>query len=112
MHVRCKLFATLLLVCTSVSAQFRTVQLAHEIPLSEFFAPVTQNGVLNYRACSECAALRSRLTVKTRYIINDQDVALPEFRARLVALREREDRILTVLQHLETNTVTLVSIRL
>ena len=112
MHIRISLFAALLMLCVSVSADFRTRQLAHEIPLSEFVAPVTQNGILSYRACAECDAMSSRLTVATRYVINNQDVDLPEFRSRLVGLDERETRILTVLQHLETNTVTLVSIRL
>ena len=112
MHIRFSIFATLLIVSTAVSAEFRTKQLAHEVPLSEFVAPVTQNGILNYRACANCDSLSSRLTVATRYIINNQDVALPEFRSRLVGLDERETRILTVLQHLETNTVTLVSIQL
>jgi hypothetical protein len=112
MQIRITVAAALLLTCATAFAQFKTTQLAHEVPLSEFVVPVTQNGILNFRLCADCESISSTLTSETRYIINRQDVELSEFRNRLAVVRERSTRILTVLQKLDTNTVTLVSIQL
>lgn len=112
MQFRIKLAMAILLFSTTAVAQFRTVELAHEIPLSGFVVPVTQNGNLNFRACPDCTAFSARLTPNTRYVINKEDLSLQEFRTRLSNVRNREDRIITVLQHLETNTVTRISIKL
>ena len=112
MQIRITLATVLLMIAATAQAQFMTVELAHEVPLSEFVVPVTQNGNLNFRSCADCKSFSSRLTPSTRYIINAQDVELQEFRKRVTAARSGRERTLTVLQHLETNTITLVEIQL
>jgi len=112
MQIRITIAAALLLTCATAFAQFRTTQLAHEVPLNGFVVPITQNGILNFRVCENCEGISSKLTPETRYIINRQDVELSEFRSRLSVVRERGNRTLTVLQKLDTNTITLVSIQL
>ena len=112
MRIRITITAVLVLLCTSVSAQFMTVELAHEVPLSEFVVPVTQNGTLNFKQCADCKTFSARLTPSTRYVINDAQVELQEFRKQITAIRNRGNKTVTVLQHLETNTVTLIEIRI
>jgi hypothetical protein len=108
MQIRITIAAVLVLLCTSVSAQFMTVELAHEVPLNEFVIPVTQNGTLNFRECSDCKSFSARLTPNTQYIINGNQVELSEFRKQVTAARSRSNRSVTVVQHLETNTVTSI----
>lgn len=112
MQIRPTIAAVLLLLCTSVSAQFVTVELAHEVPLTEFVVPVTQNGTLNFRECEGCTSYSARLTPSTIYIVNGNRVELAEFRTQVNAARSRENRSVTILQHLETNTVTSIRIKI
>ena len=112
MKIRITIATAFMLMCAAVSAQFMTVELAHEVSLSEFVVPVSQNGSLNFRACSDCKSFTARLTPRTRYIINNKDVELQEFRQRLGGVHNRDEHALTILQHLETNTVTYISISL
>jgi len=114
MQIRNTIAAALILVLmsVSVSAQFRTIELAHEVPLTEFVVPVTQNGMLSFRSCADCESFSSRLTPNTLYVINKQPVSLQEFRKQVTSVSDRNNYYLTVVQHLETNTVTKVSIKL
>lgn len=114
MQTRTPIAAAVLLILISVSAiaQFRTIELAHEVPLTEFVVPVTQNGTLTFRGCPDCESFSSRLTPKTLYVINKQPVTLQEFRKQVTGVSDRSRYFLTVVQHLETNTVTKVSIKL
>ena len=114
MQIRTTIAAALMLMLMSVSvtAQFRTIELAHEVPLTEFVVPVTQNGTLNFRACAGCQSVSSRLTPNTLYVINKQEVSLHEFRKQVTSVGDRSEYYLTIVQHLETNTITKVSIRL
>ena len=50
------------------------------------------------------------MTPQTRFLINEQDVDLKEFRERVLALGRSDEHVLTVLQHVEKNTVTFISI--
>jgi len=104
--------ALLILISVAAAAQFRTIELAHEVPLTEFVVPVTQNGTLTFRGCPDCEAFSSRLTPNTLYVINKQPVTLQEFRKQVTSVSDRNEYYLTVVQHLETNTVTKVSIKL
>ena len=90
--------------------QFQVVELAHEVPLSEFVVPVTRNGNLTFRSCADCKTFTSRMTPQTRYIVNDRDVELAEFRAQVLPLGRSADQYITILQHLEKNTITFISI--
>lgn len=114
MQIRIAIAAALIIMLMSVSvgAQFRTIELAHEVPLTEFVVPVTQNGMLSFRGCEECESFSSRLTPNTLYVINKQPVSLQEFRKQVTSVGDRSKYYLTVVQHLETNTVTKVSIKL
>lgn len=112
MRNRTIIAAALILFCAGASAQFKTIELAHEIDLADFVVPVTTSGVVNIRVCETCESIKSRLTPNTRFVINKQNVGLQEFRSRLAAVRDRSSRSLTILQHLETNTVTSIAIRL
>ena len=90
--------------------QFQVVELAHEVPLSEFVVPVTRNGNLTFRSCSDCKSFTVRMTPETRYIINDRDVDLREFRERVIPLGRSSTKYLTILHHLEKDTVSFISI--
>lgn len=109
MKFRLTTASMLLLLSLSVSAQFQTLQLAHEVPGTFFTVPVTQNGTLNFRSCDNCEQFSARLTPQTRFIVDSQPVQLKEFRAAVLGVRDRESYIVTILQHLDSNTITSIS---
>ncbi len=112
MQIRTTFTAILLLICGSVSAQFMTIELAHEIPLSGFVAPVSQNGTLTFRGCPDCKTFSSRLTPSTIFLVNEIQVELSEFRQKVAAARSQDNHGVVVVQHLETNTVTSILIKI
>lgn len=112
MQIRITITAVLMLLCAAASAQFMTVELAHEVPLSGFVVPVTQNGSITFRGCQDCKSFTVQLTPRTRYLVNEQAVELQDFRQQVQRVRNRGERTLTILQHLETNTVTLISVQI
>ena len=94
----------------SANAQFQTMQLAHEVPLNQFVVPVTQNGTLNFRSCSDCQSFSSRLTPQTRFTVNGNAVQLSDFRNAVQNVRNKSTKTVTIVQHLDSNTITLISI--
>lgn len=112
MKLRLTLASTLLLFSLSVSAQFQTLQLAHEVPVDMFVVPVTSNGNLNFRSCEECEMFTARLTPQTQYLVDGKPVDLQRFRAAVLSIRNRSGRYLTLLQHLESNTITSIEVQI
>ena len=99
-------------VCLSLPAlaDFRTVAQAYEVPLSGFSVPVTHNGIITFSECATCPSHSGRLTGDTQFIVNGKAVELKEFRKRVLQVRDRAHESVTVLHHLETDTITSVSI--
>jgi hypothetical protein len=110
MNIKTLLFAILLGFSLPVAAEFTTVSLAHEVSLSNFRVPATLNSGVAFKKCDDCDIQRSRVTEGTQYIINGQPVPLKEFRKSVFKVRNRAGNTITVLQHLESNTVVSVSV--
>ena len=93
-----------------VAAQFTTIERAYEVPLSEFNAPVTRNGILNFKECADCEHQSARLTPLTAFVVAGQAVELRDFRAGVAAIRGRSDVSVLVMEHLESDTITSIEI--
>ncbi len=103
---------SLALLATLASAEFVTLQRAHEIALSDFRAPQSVNGTLGISRCAGCEPGSYRVTSRTRYVVNKRDVDLAEFRRLVSLVRERSSVAVTVLHHQESDTITLVQVTL
>jgi biopolymer transport protein ExbD len=103
-----------LLVCLSMPAlaEFTTVARAHEVALSDFRAPASAHGIAAFKSCEDCELLTVRVTPETRYVLNDQSVKLKDFRFALSTVTNRKDETVIVMHHLESDTVTTISITL
>ena len=103
-----------LLVCLSMPAlaEITTIARAHEVALSDFRAPASNAGIAAFKLCEGCERLTIRVTPETRYVLNDQSVQLKDFRAAISKVRDREDETVIVMHHLESDTVTAISITL
>ena len=110
MHSRKLLVLVLLGLSLAASADFTTITEAYEVVLSDLRLPGGENGTLTFKQCSDCEAQTLRVTSKTRYLINDHDFALAEFKAQLKGVRNRKDQNVSVLHHLESNTIKAVKV--
>lgn len=106
------LTALALLVSVPAAAQFTTITRAHEVALSDFHMPASPNGSVSFRPCRDCDMLILSVTVATEYVLNGERLELREFRKRLSTVRDRDAVTLTVMHHLETDTVPAVKVRL
>ncbi len=112
MRIRKLLVLVLLGLSLAAAADFRTITEAYEVALSDLRLPGSENGTLTFKQCSDCKAQTLRVTGKTRYLINDRDFALAEFKEQLKHIRNRKDQNVSVLHHLESNTIKAVKVRL
>lgn len=112
MNIRKFLVALTMTLSLSAAAEFVTVELAYEINLSNFTVPVTSSGSLIFKDCADCDSRRVRMTRNTRFIVNGKSVELKEFRKNVLHVRDRESKTIIVMHHLESDTVTSVSVSL
>ena len=110
MNIKTLLVAILLGLSLPLAAEFRTVSLAHEVSLSNFRVPISTNSGISFKNCDDCELRTSRATPQTQYIINGRARPLKEFREMVFQVKDRANNIVTVLQHLETNTIVSVSV--
>ena len=110
MHIQRLLVLAILGLSLSAAADFRTITEAYEVALSDLRLPGSENGKLTFRQCFDCDAQTLRVTVKTRYLINDRDFALAEFKKQLKLVRNRKNQNVAVLHHLESNTIEAIEV--
>ncbi len=100
------LVALLCAWCSTTSlAQGKVISQAYEILLHNFQAPVSARSTIVFRECDECDAMHVRVTDATRYSINGRTVQLEDFRIAILKTDDRDDKAVTVLHHLESDTV-------
>lgn len=100
----------LLALSVTATADFRTIAEAHEVDLSNIRLPGTELGTVSFKLCSDCSAQTSRVTSNTRYAINDRAYSLTEFKKRLKLVGDPDKQNISVVQHLETNTIQAIEV--
>jgi len=84
----------------------------YEIRLSNFRAPATANGGVAFQECDECARKSVRVTSGTLYKVNGKAVRLEDFKKALAYVNNRDEVFLTVLHHLESDTIEMIDVSL
>ena len=93
-------------------AEIRTVTLAHEVFLSDFRAPASNNGIVSFKPCRSCDRQNVDVNDATSYLLNRKSVTLADFRQALHSVRDREHEVVIVMHHLESDTVLSISANL
>lgn len=112
MPIRKLLVLVLLGLSLSAAADFRTITEVYEIELPNLRLPATEGGTIAIKECADCDALTLRVVGGTRYVLNDRDVTLAQLRSAANRITNRDDVIIDVYHHLESNTVTAVMLNL
>ena len=97
------------LICAVFSAiaigQGRVISQAYEILLSNFQAPISASSTIVFRECDDCEPMHVRVNESTQYSINGRSVRLEDFRSALLQADDHDNKAVTVLHHLESDTV-------
>ena len=110
MNIKKLLTLTAICIGFAASAHGDIVSQAHELTLSQFTAPTTNNSAISFKECDECELFRTRVTDATQYSIDGKQYRLDKFRAAVMQVRDRDEAAVTVLRHVESNTVLSISV--
>ena len=110
MNIKTLFAITLICLGLSAAAEDRIITVAYEIALSDFQAPVTQNGGATFKTCATCERIIVRVTPATRYSINGKSVRLDDFRKAVRQASDRDNKGVIVLHHLESDTIKSINV--
>ena len=109
MHIQKLLALVLIGLSLTAAADFTTTTEAYEVNSGDMRLPRNSGGTLTFKPCSACDSQTLLVNSGTRYIIDGRDVELTEFTERMAGVR---DETVTVLHHLESNTISAIKVRL
>ena len=109
MNIKTLITVTLLSLSLSMAVQGDVVSQAYEIALGDFREPATENGGASFKACDDCERKLVRVTAATRYTINGEPVRFADFRRVIRDARSRSSAALTVLHHIQSDTIESIS---
>ena len=113
MNIKTLIGVALLCLSFAAAAQYQVISQAYEIALSDFRAPATENGCAAFKEeCEECDYKVVRVTSGTLYVVNGKTVRLKEFRKAVSQVHDRDEVTLTVLHHLESDTIEMIAVSL
>ena len=108
MYMRTLLLAALVVLSAPAAADLETVTEAHEVRLDHLRLPGADGGTLSFKPCPECSWQTLRVSSGMRYEANGRAYTLEGFRTELQKVADPESTWLTVMRHIETNTITAV----
>lgn len=108
MRIRTLLIAALVFLSMPAGADFKPLAKAHEVALSDFRLPGTVGGTISFKPCVTCSYETARVSSETLYEANGRRFTLEEFRQELAKVVDPSSVWLTVMQDLESNTITAV----
>ena len=106
---------TALVSAQRAAAEFRTIELAHEVPFEDLGLPGASYDTMSFRECGQCELITLKVTPATRYILNGQALDLGNFGVEMQRIRSQaiaEKNVVTVLQKVETGIVLSVTVQL
>jgi hypothetical protein len=112
MNIRKALIVFLLSLNLSAVAGITTITEAYEVAVGDLRLPRNEGGTLAFKQCADCEPQTVRVTQRTRFVINGRGLELKDFKKSFSQIRNRADGIVIVLHHLESDTVTSVSMTL
>ena len=110
MNIRKLLICALLVISLPAVAKFTTISRAYELALSDLRVPATPNSGVIFKECAECNMVSVRVTPNTQYIVNGRSLPLKDFRKAVFQVTHRDTTPVTVLHHLESDTIVSVTV--
>lgn len=112
MKFKVLIIAALLALAMPVAAEYKVVQEAYEVALSDLRLPRAAGGTIAFKECDSCKYVRMRVGADIEFRLNGKAVPLAEFRAAVSGVAKPKEEAVTVLRHVERNQVTVISVNL
>jgi len=112
MNIKTIFSVALLSLGLSMAVHGDVVSQAYEVALGDFREPATESGGASFKACDACERKLVRVTAATRYSINGETVRFADFRRVVRESRSRGGAAVTVLHHLESDTIESINVSL
>ena len=107
---------TLAVLLTSLAApavaEFVTVAEVYEVDLKDIQLPAATTGSLIFVSCEGCDPRRIRVTPETRYIADNKDYSLSDYRKLLAGITDRDEPTVAVKHHLASDTIVSIRVSL
>lgn len=112
MKLRLMIAAALLSLALPTLADFQTVSRAYEVKLDNLTVPPSQNGRVLFKQCDDCETMAARMTPNTSFVVNGRAVRFERFRNLAREAKNANPGPVTVLHHLQSDTVVRISLTL
>jgi len=110
MRIKTLIIAALLSMSFAVSAENYVIAQAYEIAVADLRLPGNVVGSVSFQDCDACEVQTVNVTTDTRYVLNNRDVTLVEFRNAVNSIADKKTNIATVIHHLESNSIVAVHV--
>ena len=110
MKINVMIAAILLVLSLPVAADWERPQESHEARLSELRLPQNDVGTVGFKPCGDCAYVTKRVNANTAWVLDGQKMSLKDFKRNLRRISDREGTPVTVVENLELEQVTRVSV--
>ncbi len=110
MKIKLLIAAILMTLASPVMADFVTRSLAYEVEITDLTVPISVNSRILFTECDECDHMAIRLTPDTRFVVNGRGVQFDKFRHAVKQAASADIASVTVLHHLESDTVVSISV--
>ncbi len=110
--MRIQTFVIILLASLSfdATAENYIIDQAYEIAVADLRLPGNIVGTVSFKDCDACAQLTIPVTTRTRYVLNNRDVSLVDFRLAVNTIRYKSRNIATVIHNLQSDTIVALHV--
>lgn len=110
MRIKTLFIATLATVSFAASAENYIISQAYEIAVDGLRLPGNVVGSVSFRDCDICEMQTVRVTTDTRYLLNNRDVSLADFKKAVSSIVDKKSNIATVIHHLASDSIAAVHV--
>lgn len=110
MRIKTLFIAALLSLSFIASADNYIISQAYEIAVDGLRLPGNVVGSVSFRDCDICEMQTVRVTTDTRYLLNNRDVSLADFKKAVKSIVDKKSNIATVIHHLASDSIVAVHV--
>jgi len=110
MRIKTFFIAALLSLSFAASAENYIINQAYEIAVDGLRLPGNVVGSVSFKDCNTCEMQTVRVTPDTRYVLNNRDVTLADFRTAVSTITNKDSNIATVIHHLASDSIVALHV--
>ena len=110
MRIKTLFITALVSLSFAAAAENYVIAQAYEIAVDGLRLPGNIVGSVSFQDCDICEMQTVRVTTETRYLLNNRDVSLVEFKKAVKSIVDKKSNIATVIHHLASDSIVEVHV--